>query len=72
VSGAHASAVAHRWALIDGCRRDGNQARWRPFAMASMPPQRDGNLVGLDAIALGLAAVDGFPVEGMTEDEGDR
>jgi len=40
--------------------------------MASMPPQRDGNLVGLDAIALGLAAVDGFPVEGMTEDEGDR
>jgi len=33
--------------------------------------QKDRDLVGVDAIVLGLSAVDGFHVEGMAEDEWD-
>jgi hypothetical protein len=29
--------------------------------------KRDRNLVGVDLVGLGLAAVDGFPVEGVSE-----
>ena len=30
--------------------------------------KRGGNLVGVDLVGLGLAAVDGFPVEGVSEE----
>src|SRR5262249_39461540 len=33
-------------------------------------PQQDGDLVSVDLVGLGLAAVDGFHVEGVAQDEG--
>jgi hypothetical protein len=33
-------------------------------------PQEEGNLVGIDGIGLGLAAVDGFHVQGVSQHEG--
>jgi hypothetical protein len=34
-------------------------------------PQQDGDLVGVDPVVLGFAAVDGFHIEGVPEDEAD-
>ena len=34
-------------------------------------PQQDGNFVGIDFVVFGFAAVDGFHVEGMSENERD-
>jgi hypothetical protein len=33
-----------------------------------MPPKQHGNLVGVDLVGLGFASVDGFHVEGVSED----
>ena len=53
--------------IAGGAHRLGVNVRLREHTAA----QQHGDLVGVDLVVFGFAAVDGFHVEGVAEDEGD-